>query len=759
MQEKDIDDFLEAYLGNNMDDTKLEAWLDRMGISYSLDEFNFVEWTASLDKQITNLIKQNSKAVEYIKTKDKEVIGELVIDFPEIFDKEYLKAIIQDYQEYGLKKDIIRNLILKINEPEYTNKIVKDPERYGLDNNDLTLIIRKLPEEDRWEILKEAGPEVCRFYRINFATLEEIQQHFGDFVNIEVEDEEDRKEIKRIFEGNEEILKDDFRIFGKKYINLLGIEKVAQIASYPEVVEEVLQLSDIELNTVAKIIDTFLEETKGEEWTPLANRLLTNIGDYSELVSSLKDQEDIDYIRLSPILIHPNSFDIKTYQDVENFHQIKREKCESLINSPKEREKKEAVLLTIFGQSWQETYDLIKKFGEDIDKIGDKDLKSYIKSLQAIIDTRDPEVLKQLYDNVEGLEKVSPLLMERMLKTEYWKLYNKDLFRVEDAKKIPGMENMYSAGTDFKMIITSVGAYYADALDFSDNFKEDWNRPSLVSQFFCASYIRNDMLGHAKVPLVCYGFADIKEDSLVLAGPSNLSTFSNSDDLEPRASNKSERYLAPESQINQTRIYNEMDFRRIQQGQRKQPDYIVVFKQKGSMHNLEQAQKASKDFGGLPIVVIDEDECLASEKEKAQKLFKEYQETGAPEVKLELAQKIRNNRVTEPNFCSEMDEELGISEELTINDVIFILSRDVDSNGETKSGLDGETKFEPKTDSKLDLKNGENTGKAGGVSMSDLVAVYEEIKPMERQRESRKLKRVFQKIKSIIRAGKTDESR
>ena len=50
-----------------------------------------------------------------------------------------------------------------------------------------------------------------------------------------------------------------------------------------------------------------------------------------------------------------------------------------------------------------------------------------------------------------------------------------------------------------------------------------------------------------------------------------------------------------------------MDFRRIQGGEKKQPSYIVVFKQNGIIDKLENAKKASKDWGGLPIVVIDRD--------------------------------------------------------------------------------------------------------------------------------------------------------
>ena len=67
---------------------------------------------------------------------------------------------------------------------------------------------------------------------------------------------------------------------------------------------------------------------------------------------------------------------------------------------------------------------------------------------------------------------------------------------------------IYSAGTYFKMIITSVGAFCRTA---PANYEKDWNRPSLGSQHFCASYIRNDMLGHAPINHLCFAFEKMKK--------------------------------------------------------------------------------------------------------------------------------------------------------------------------------------------------------------------------------------------------------
>lgn len=60
-----------------------------------------------------------------------------------------------------------------------------------------------------------------------------------------------------------------------------------------------------------------------------------------------------------------------------------------------------------------------------------------------------------------------------------------------------------------------------------------------------------------------------------------------------------------------------MDFRRIQGNTKKQPDYIVAFKQDGKIDNIDKILQAIDDWEGtLPIVIVDVDKCLESERGK-----------------------------------------------------------------------------------------------------------------------------------------------
>ena len=168
--------------------------------------------------------------------------------------------------------------------------------------------------------------------------------------------------------------------------------------------------------------------------------------------------------------------------------------------------------------------------------------------------------------------------------------------------------------------------------------------------------------------------------------------------------NGNEQYLSPTNQIRRTEDYNEMDFRRVQGGKKKQPDYIVVFRENGKIDNIKEAIKASINFFGLPIVVIDVEECLASEREKVKGLLEQYRKTGDSKIKEAIEEKLRNNRVTDVSFCRDM-------------------------------GVDGFLRDVPKKDEE--------------VSIEDLEGLYEEVTSSERQKESNRLGSIYAKIMEI----------
>ena len=660
------------------------------------------------DIEFTKQVIENAKKYDL----DSSDIRDLLF---QVEDIEFTKQVIENAKKCGLYSSDIRDLLIQVNDIEFVKKILKNRNEYELSDYDAVDVIIEtnlIPKEEDLKEIIFSNKEISKFYRRKGASIQFIKEYLSEFIEIE-EANIEPSELLKMAERNEDILKGNFDILAEKYINILGIEKINQISCYSSIVDGVLKLSDGELELLGKILDRYMNITKGDEWTPLANRILDNIGSYRDLVSNIEGKENVNIDKLIPILIHSNDFNIKTMEDLENFKEIKIKKCEKLINGETIEEKQKGLLLKIFGQGMRETKEIIKKFGKDIDEIGDEDLKAYIKSLQEILQTKNPNVLEKIFNQVGEIETINPLLMERMLKTEYWKLYNKDLFTIENAEKLPEGENLYSAGTDFKMIITSVGAYCSNIIT---DYQKDWNRPSIGSQHFCASYIRNDMLGHAPVTYICYGFYEMKEDSLMLSGSEDICSSGVS--FESISRKGAERYLAPNNQIANTLRYNEMDFRRIQGGEKKQPDYIVVFRKKGKIKNMDTAEKASQDFGGLPIVVIDVDECLAVERKMAEELYEEYKATGSPQVKAKLQEKLRNNRVTDFHFCRDIDMD---------------------------SIIENQTEQERTEEARI--------------SMEDLGEIYAEVSGMEREEEIKRIRMLYKEIRNIKEKEDNNDAR
>lgn len=232
----------------------------------------------------------------------------------------------------------------------------------------------------------------------------------------------------------------------------------------------------------------------------------------------------------------------------------------------------------------------------------------------------------------------------------------------------------------------------------------------------------------------------------------------------------SEKYYSPDNQINNTQGYNEMDYYRIQNGQRKQPDYIVVFRRNGKIENLDLAEKASKDWGEMPIVVIDVNKCLESEKMKTEELLKIYKKEKNPEIARELYYKIINNRKTVecqykycgeklPDFFPEIDETM--LEEMKINFTQIVASQDLVAPSMTTEEIDADRKSSRETESSSTTTNTsiEYTAKSTEkpVSENDLAFNFEQASATERVNEVGRIGGVLQQIQTLSRNMESEE--
>lgn len=568
-------------------------------------------------------------------------------------DKDVIEEVLGRYSS-SLNRNETLDLLKMINPDAYErNEMVF---KNDATQNKLIKEIDYLDVDDQKNILMLFNRKTLQEYRADVLSTDNIEKNLNFFIEREGLNDEQIKNLYKFLETNENVLKCDFKVLDKKYVLLFGEEKINLISSFPEMVEKLLNFNDETLNLASNLINEYIKESEGEEWTKYAEVLFNNLGQYESFIEDMsKSGENISLDKLSIILSRPNILEIDSMSDFKNYQEIMNTKTDALIKSDDLDEKKYGVLLKTFGITIEEASKIVEIYGDDIETIKDENVKAYVNSISEIMHLNDIETLETIYNlkSIDIKEK-NPILMESRIKRAFGELYNEKLLDVKKLERVDGYDEMYNAGTDFNMVITMVGAYDKcnNGKKYSANLKEDWNRPSLGVQHFCASYIRNDMIGTVNSnEAVCYGFTEMGLDSLVMAAPYDLHT-----NMEKKFNSNSEKqckWYSPDNQINNTDeeyCYNELDYRRIQGNKRKQPSYLVAFKKGSEILNLEKVLKAQSEWSTsdkkFPIVLVDIDECLAAEKSKLDIMLKEAILNKDPKLAEQVLQKIKNNKKT-----------------------------------------------------------------------------------------------------------------
>ena len=620
-------------------------------------------------KELIQSIHDSEFTKKYVleKREELEVCGwDLIELIQSVNDPEFTKKCILG--KLGLDREILIKLIQSIHDPEFTKKCVL--EKLGLNREDLIYLIQSIDEtESTLDILRRCNDvELSKEYRRTAGTIKEIYDNLDFYLEAEGRTG-DKDTILRMYQKNSDILKCDFEILD--YIKQFGEDKINLISCYRDITDKIIGLSELKIMILVNCISYYEKQYKTEEWTPLAETILNNINSIDEnLLQQILQQSnknEINMENLIHLLINSNNMQITTIEEFNNYEEMKKQKTNELIESGIADKCKNAVLEKAFNHGLDIAQDLLNKYGKDINNIEDESLKKYITALKEIVNLDDINILREVYKSIEPSKIATPNIfaIEKLLKIEYAKLYNKELFKVEDAIRNEELgENVYEAGTDFSMIITSIRACLGGD-EAPENYYKDWNRPALANQHFCCSYIRNDMMGTAPIPFVCLGFESMKEDALGRSGNEDIYSNWNAFVLETSVD---ERYYSPNSQIDSTIGYNEMDYYRIQDGKKKQPDYIVVFKTNGQINsqNWQYAKQAQRDFGGkLPIIIVDVDKCLECEENKVHIMIADYRVNPTRELLNKIKQKIKNNNLTCTNapfnyggyFCGDVNLE------------------------------------------------------------------------------------------------------
>ena len=277
---------------------------------------------------------------------------------------------------------------------------------------------------------------------------------------------------------------------------------------------------------------------------------------------------------------------------------------------------------------------------------------------------------------------MQPVLIESELRDMFLQEFNKVSFKITDQQyRIVDGIQVYNAGTDFKIIMTSIGAY--QGILNIDNYNRYWNSPHIRSHGNCCSLIANNNLSTATINNICFGFSEFEPGMLLRAGNKDLNSTIYSKDLD--VSTRNGIFMLPDDLINSTRgQYNELVYERRDLSNngsnfKKNPDYLVYFEEfegenietitdediqnekddekriilQEQKRIWEETKKASIDFSKttengtslpLPIVKINREECAKNEIRKIQEAFSTYLESKDPSLLPSIITQFENNR-------------------------------------------------------------------------------------------------------------------
>lgn len=632
-------------------DLKLNKSYDKLIISLQNEESLYKLW---------NIVPLRAKIILIYKMKEEQKVNFLNILNNEISLNSYSKSDIENIT------DIVINL-----SPQNKKYIINNCHNI---NFKLSPILRsQLDYEDILFLLKKRGNKITsKMIRTEKLLPSEL---ILDNIDLFLDKEEisNKTQIKdiiyQLYQTNNDIIYTIlWPLLTSKYIETLGLNKLNVLCSFRELEDALLKFDEKQYETFYRCLNNYTSKNPYTDWNYAAYQMIKAIHfakiDDRDITHLITDFNQINIDTLTKILIHGDQYGIKTIDDIINYEQHLKEKTDKDIKSHNLSVKRNAIFIKGFGLSDHHSFlsgfrDQIVNglsriyhiYKTDIDLIESTELKKLFSFIKKVLETNSEEELEQIYKEIPN-NYIDSYKLESQLKNELLKLYNKELLQLDNLKQ--NKDGLYEAGTEFSIIATSIGAYVTNT---PENYKTDWNRPSLASQHFCTNFIRNDMLGTAPIPHLMYGFTHMEPYSLLLSGPTDI--YSSGAEFISKAY-KEEVYYAPNNQINQTAYnqkykYNEMDFKRIQNGQKKQPDYILVFRKNGLISNLEEAKKASIQWDNLPIIVIDIDLCLKSEYNKLIELINQFYQLPTLEIYNQIKTKILNNRITEPTFAENIN--------------------------------------------------------------------------------------------------------
>lgn len=381
-----------------------------------------------------------------------------------------------------------------------------------------------------------------------------------------------------------------------------------------EAQKKFMELSENNLIIVSKVIR--YAEKVNQDWIPLCAEFYHFLKNnrYSNLVNEISNRNIDESLIENLLFIIKNSgnyFGINSIEDLRSLDYIRKEKNDKNSNTYDPN----ILLLNKYGISYDKAYNLYNRYGRDTLNLPESSEKTFLIDLKNIIEGKGTE--KKVYD-----DKSFIINIDSILRNYFSQIYNNNFFKIDESKKIGTVEDVviYDAGVDFNMCIYSYGM--ATQYPIPQNYKDDWNRPSITTDYMCNSVINSwNMKTHVKHCV--YGFNNFGRNELALLGANDLGTGGVYNEVNVTNPFDQEKLIAdvefrlPNTLINNTRFTNNEVYRSRRRNingklERINPDYIVYFKKNDNFQSDSiwlESINAAKDFN-IPVVIIDCEKCL-----------------------------------------------------------------------------------------------------------------------------------------------------
>ena len=467
--------------------------------------------------------------------------------------------------------------------------------------------------------------------------------------------------------------------FLEPYINELALDTIIQ--------DRLLSLYDYELYIVKKLVDLSLNYSINSH--RLIGTIINNIGKSS--ISGRNNENFLEQINsffnlikeyekqytLDDETIGNIGFIIKTGIFPNNIEALKdftvkiKEMLSEDINTNNDVDNlKNNILYALFGMNLSDAKNFIISF--DIEGIPTElSLNEGIielTTIKMILDCKDisklKEVAKTLIEDKDfKINLFNNSLVEENLLLIYAREFNKCKPKFDESNMLTTIDgiNIYDSGDQFYSIVKTLGAFSEDG-NGQLNYYEEWNNDRYRSHINAVSLIRNDNLAFAEQDgklHVKLGFYDFDETMFLGGGNEDINSTPDSRNMGTKIYSK---LCLPSKFIDSTRKWhNELDYERKNTNSqnphfKKNPDFIILDQECEDISQLsieEQKQfedyknntiRAAKEFGNLPILVINRERIAKNENNLIKQMLDDYNTSHNIELLKNIIIKFNNNR-------------------------------------------------------------------------------------------------------------------